>query len=80
MVPFQCHKSWTVVVEILSLKIRISVNWMSKTLHVLLACLKQASMAACRNKSPASLGASDKEELIANFLKNSSLIPPIVHA
>lgn len=51
-----------------------------KTLHVLLACLKQTSMATSRNKSPASLGASDKGELIAHFFKNSSLIPPIVHA
>ena len=68
MVRFQCHKSWAVVVEILGLKIRISVFlWMAKTLHVLLACLKQTSVADRRNKSPASLGASDKGKLIAHF-------------
>ena len=68
MVPFQCHKAWAVVLEILGLKIRISVFlWMVKTLHVLLACLKQTSVADSRNKSPASLGASDKGKLIAHF-------------
>lgn len=40
---------------------------MVKTLHVLLACLKQTSVADRRNKSPASLGASDKGKLIAHF-------------
>lgn len=70
MVPFQCHESWAVVVEILSLKIRISVFlWIVKTLHVLLACLKQTSVADSRNKSPASLDASDRGKLIAHFLK-----------
>lgn len=69
MVSFQCSKSWAAAVEILSLKIRISIYFSMVKLFMcfLLSCLQQTWMATSRNRSPASLGAGNKGKLIPYF-------------